>query len=83
MFSGTGFGHFNDLLESITSSFTKHYLIDEAERLFVVQSDPDFYVPPGAKTSVLKGLETAKQLLAWKSLYSEKVGDWLDRELNQ
>lgn len=78
IFEGNGFGHFNDLLKDIVSSFTKHYLMEEAERLFVKQTDPDFVVPPGAKVAVLKGLETAKQLLAWRTLYADKVEQWLD-----
>ncbi len=78
IFEGNGFGHFNDLLKDIVSSFTKHYLIVEAERIFVKQSDPEFFVPVGARTAVLKGLETAKQLLAWRNLYSSQVEVWLD-----
>ncbi|KAJ3362304.1 hypothetical protein HDU91_003482, partial [Kappamyces sp. JEL0680] len=35
LFAGSGFGKFNDLLKDVTASFTKSYLINEAERLFV------------------------------------------------
>ena len=77
-FENAGFSHFNDLLQKTIASFTKPYLINEAERLFIKQSDANFYVPNGARTSVLKGLETCKQLLAWRSLYGAKVALWLN-----
>ncbi|KAI8896940.1 peptidase family M1-domain-containing protein [Globomyces pollinis-pini] len=77
IFTGSDFGKINDLLEDVTSAFTKPYLISEAERLFVDQSDPEFEVPAGAQVSVLKGLETAKQLLEWRKLYGSRVADWL------
>ena len=76
-FEHSGFSHFNDLLQKTIASFTKPYLIHEAERLFIKKQDPDFYVPKGARTSVLKGLETCKQMLAWRSLYGAKVTQWL------
>lgn len=82
IFDGMGFGKFNDLLKDIVGSFTKHYLIDEAERLFIRQIDPEFVVPAGAKVAVMKGLETAKQLLAWKDLYSSDVENWLTAHCN-
>lgn len=81
MFAGSGFSHLNDLLQGVTASFTKVYLINEAERLFVHQSDPKFKVPHGARKSVLKGLETAKQLLAWRKIYGDQVTEWLDENV--
>ncbi|KAJ3268582.1 hypothetical protein HDV01_002561 [Terramyces sp. JEL0728] len=80
VFNGGDFGKFSELLKNVVASFTKPYLISEAERLFVQQSDPKFYIPPGAKVAVLKGLETAKQLLAWRALYGEQVAQWLDAQ---
>ena len=76
-FEITGFSHFNDLLQKVIASFTKPYLINEAERLFIKRADPYFHIPDGARTSVLKGLETCKQLLAWRNLYGAKVTQWL------
>ena len=72
------FGKFNQLLNTVCGAFTKPYLIREAERLFVRKEDPTFYVPPHSDVSVLKGLETAKQLLAWRDLYGERVEEWLE-----
>lgn len=80
MFQGSGFSKLGDLLKAVTSSFTKPYLIQEAERLFVKQADPDFEVPAGTRTAVLKGLETAKQLLAWRNIYGNQVADWLKKQ---
>jgi hypothetical protein len=78
IFNGSGFSKFNDLLKEVTGSFTKSYLIKEAERLFVDQSDPDFEIPPGARIAVLKGLETSRQLLEWRAAYKEQVANWLE-----
>jgi hypothetical protein len=79
IFQGGGsFGKLSKLLEDITSAFTKQYLISEAERLFIKQADPDFEVPAGARNSVLKGLETAKQFLAWREIYGPQVSYWLE-----
>jgi hypothetical protein len=61
----------------VVGAFTKPHLINEAEQLFVKQIDPEFKVPPGTRVAVLKGLETAKQLLAWRSIYGSKVDYWL------
>jgi hypothetical protein len=77
IFEGAAFGKLSDLLKAVVGSFTKPHLINEAENLFIKQLDPDFKVPSGTKVAVLKGLETAKQLLAWRSLYGAKVDYWL------
>lgn len=63
------------------SKFSNSYLISEAERLFIKKSDPEFKVPVGSEVAVLKGLETAKQLLAWRELYGEKVTEWLSKNV--
>lgn len=72
-------GKFNKLLQTVTGAFTKQYLIKEAENLFIKRIDPDFFVPQLAEVSVMKGLETAKQLLAWRKLNGQKVSEWLDK----
>lgn len=79
MYSET-FGKFNKLLETICASFTKSYLIHEAERLFVRKEDPAFTIPPHADVSVLRGLETAKQLLAWREMNEVQVTEWLEKQ---
>jgi hypothetical protein len=66
------------LLKDVVGAFTKPHLIHEAEYLFVKQGDPDFKIPAGTRVAVLKGLETAKQLLAWRSIYGGKVDYWLN-----
>ncbi|KAI8912491.1 peptidase family M1-domain-containing protein [Gorgonomyces haynaldii] len=76
--NGKTFGKFNNLLKAVTGSFTKPYLIAEAERLFVRKEDPNFFVPPHADVSVKKGLETAKQLLAWRQKHGQAVSEWLE-----
>lgn len=75
--SGKTFGQFNKLLSTVCGQFTKQYLIAEAERLFVRQEDPNFKVDVLARVSVMKGLETAKQMLAWRKLYGDRVSQWL------
>jgi hypothetical protein len=67
-------------LKDVVGSFTKPHLISEAEFLFVKQGDADFKIPPGARVAVLKGLETAKQLLAWRTIYGGKVDYWLNEQ---
>ena len=77
--------HINDVLKAIVSKFTEASLIEDANRLFVqgrkalsqVASDPKFYVPEGAKTSVLKGLETARERHAWVKKYESDIQSWL------
>ncbi|KAJ3270370.1 hypothetical protein HDV01_007898 [Terramyces sp. JEL0728] len=68
----------NALLKSVVESFTKPFLIAEAENLFIEMIDPDFKVPTGSTLAVLKGLETARQLLAWRTLYGHQVAEWLE-----
>lgn len=68
----------NALLKSVVESFTKPFLIAEAENLFIEKIDPDFQVPTGSTLAVLKGLETARQLLAWRTLYGRQVAQWLE-----
>jgi hypothetical protein len=45
--------------------------------LFIKKADPDFYIPPNADIEVRKGLEVAKQLLAWRHLYGDRITQWL------
>jgi aminopeptidase N len=75
-----GFGKFNKLLEDVCGSFTQQYLINEAERLFIKQTEEGFYIPNGAELAVKKGLETAKQFLAFRAIYGPKVSYWLEEE---
>ncbi|KAI8928792.1 peptidase family M1-domain-containing protein [Entophlyctis helioformis] len=81
LWKGGDFSKFNGLLKDILGKFTNAYLISEAQRLFVDRKDPKFFVPPGAMVSVLKGLETSKQLLAWQSLIRKDAAAWLRKEL--
>ncbi|KAJ3270371.1 hypothetical protein HDV01_007899 [Terramyces sp. JEL0728] len=80
IFEEVGFDKLNSILKTVVSSFTNPYLIKEADRLFVSDEYSDFYVPPGSKTAVSKGLETSRQLLAWRGLYGGQVADWLTKE---
>jgi hypothetical protein len=74
------FGKFNNLLQTVTAAFTREYLIREADRLFIQKQDPEFHIPELADVSVMKGLETARQLLAWRDKYGQDVAKWLETD---
>lgn len=75
-----GLGQFNTLMKDVTASFTKEYLIEEAERVFVRGEDSRFEISKETRISVLKGLETAKVLLRWREKNGVIVENWLNEQ---
>ena len=71
------FTRFNDMLRVVVSRFTQQVLVEEAEFLFLHRKDPDFFVPPRSHISIAKGLESAKQRIAWVEQHQGDVESWL------
>ena len=76
------FSKFNDILEDIIGKFTNSYLLLEAKRLFIDRKDPSFFMPPNTMISVIKGLETSRELLHFQKLAFQDVKKWLENELD-
>ncbi|RKO93637.1 peptidase family M1-domain-containing protein, partial [Blyttiomyces helicus] len=83
IWQGMSWKNLNNLLEKLTSRFVQPLLIAEADRRFILQADRDFFVPPSAQFSVRKGLEKARQNVAWLDRFGAEVGVWLKRELER
>ncbi|KAJ3095954.1 hypothetical protein HDU97_006340 [Phlyctochytrium planicorne] len=60
MWNGSDWTTINNMLKNVVSLFSEASLIDEAVRLFVKKTDPEWFVPPLAEKAVSKGVELAK-----------------------
>ncbi|RKO87920.1 ERAP1-like C-terminal domain-containing protein, partial [Blyttiomyces helicus] len=83
LWQGLDWTGINNLLEKVTGRFVEPLLIAEADRRFVLEADQGFFVPPNAQLSVRKGLEKARQNVAWLDRFGADIGGWLKRELRK
>eukprot|EP00842_Homolaphlyctis_polyrhiza_P000877 jgi/Hompol1/1790/HPOL_004804-RA len=74
-------GSLGGVVGNIVARFTSPYLISEAKRVFVDRKDSKLVPPESSFVPVVRGLETCRQLLAWRQTAESHVVSWLKAEL--